>query len=480
MKQTDWKIIYNKYSGISKRAINLLSREVGRFILREEMVYSIYVLPCEKEGAEVSHSAFFVSLYGESDSVRKFVAREEVPEDGFAVKVVKNPENEEGRLVFLTAHTERELFYAVTSFLDDYLPTCYPYGGANLMPDKTFDYPLPETSYSKVSDHKKRSIFTWGHSINDFRAYIDNMARVRLNELIIWNDYIPINIDEIIEYAHSYGISVILGYSWGWREIGNKATEITEECIEALKEKVVETYRRDYAPVGCDGIYFQSFTERNEERVGGKLISELVTEMVNDIASKLWRITPQLRLIFGLHATSVRNHLKEIALVDPKIEILWEDCGSFPFNYASYLSDESKYEKTLEYVDEILELRGGRGVGFAFKSVMMLDWTKKVGQPGPYVMGENSRDIADHDLRLRRGSWRCYASDWMRYGEYARRTVEFINENQLGDTTLCIAGTFDGGIYLPFALYADMFLGISEPYADILDRVAKRPYVKMD
>ena len=57
---------------------------------------------------------------------------------------------------------------------------------------------------------------------------------------------------------------------------------------------------------------------------------------------------------------------------------------------------------------------------------------------------------------------------------------EFINENQLGDTTLCIAGTFDGGIYLPFALYADMFLGISEPYADILDRVAKRPYVKMD
>ena len=108
------------------------------------------------------------------------------------------------------------------------MPSRAPNDSANHMIGETFDYPLYEYTYSEVSDHKIRSIFTWGHSINNFREYIDNMARVRLNEVIIWNDYVPINIDEIVEYAHSYGISVVLGYSWGWREIGNKAMEITD------------------------------------------------------------------------------------------------------------------------------------------------------------------------------------------------------------------------------------------------------------
>ena len=60
MKQTDWKIIYNNYSGMSKKAINLLSKEAGRFLIRDEMEYSIYILPCEKEGCEVSKNAFSV------------------------------------------------------------------------------------------------------------------------------------------------------------------------------------------------------------------------------------------------------------------------------------------------------------------------------------------------------------------------------------------------------------------------------------
>lgn len=480
MKQTDWKIIYSNYSGITKKAINLLSKEAGKFLIREEMVYSIYVLSCEKEGCEVSKSAFFIGLYDECPTIRKFVSEEEVPADGFAVKVVRNPDDEEGSFVFLTARCERELFYAVVSFLDDYIPEHAPSGGANVMVDLMFDSPLPECSYSQVADHKTRSVFTWGHSINDYRAYIDNMARLRLNEVIIWNDYIPINIEDIIEYAHSYGIRVVLGYSWGWREIGNKAAEITEETIENLKELVIRTYREKYAPVKCDGIYFQAFTERQEERVGGKLISTLVTDMVNDIAEELWKTTPDLRLIFGLHATSVKNRLEEIARVNPKIEILWEDCGAFPFNYVSYVKDEQKYEDTIPFVKEILALRGGKGVGFAFKSIMMLDWSKKVGQSGPYVMGENSVEIADHDRRLRAKSWRFYASDWMRYGKYATRMMKVVKDNQLSDTTMCIAGTFDGGIYLPFALYAEMFFKTDEDYVQTLQRVARRSCIRVD
>ena len=480
MKQTDWKIIYNNYKGISKKAVNLLSKEAGRFLIRDEMEYSIYILPCEKEGCEVSKNAFFISLYNESPMIQKYVKREEVPEGGFAVKIIKNPNDEEGFYVFLTAWDEKELFYSVVSFLDDYMPRHAPNDSANYMIGETFDYPLYEYTYSEVPDHKIRSIFTWGHSINNFREYIDNMARVKLNEVIIWNDYVPINIDEIVEYAHSYGISVVLGYSWGWREIGNKVMEITDETIENLKKLVIDTYRDVYAPLKCDGIYFQSFTERKEDRVGDKLISELVSEMVNDIAAELWKITPNLRLIFGLHATSVRKHLPAIAKVDPKIEILWEDCGQFPFDYSSRVKSEEEYEKTLEFVKEILELRGGKGVGFAFKGVMMLDWTKKVGQHGPYVMGENAPYIADHDRRLRALGWKVISANWVSNGPAAHRMMQWIKENELSDTTLCTAGTFDGGIYLPFALSAEMFRNCNAPYDQILNRVARRWCIRVD
>ena len=481
MKQNDWKIIYSgNYEGITKRAINLLSKEAGRLLIREEMVYSIYVLPCEREGCEVSKCAFFIGLYDESDTIRRYIAPDELPEGGFAIKVVRNPDDEDGRFVFLTARSELELFYSVVSFLDDYVNMHAPYGGANIMPDLIFNSPISEGFYSEVPDHKIRSIFTWGHSINSYRDYIDNMARVKLNEVIIWNDYIPLNIEEIIDYAHSYGIRVVLGYSWGWREIGNKATEITEETINNLKNLIVRTYREQYAPVKCDGIYFQSFTERNEERVGGRLISEMVTEMVNDVAQQLWQITPDLRLIFGLHASSVKNRLAEISKVDPRIEILWEDCGSFPFNYSSLAPTEQAFEETLDFVKQILNIRGGRGVGFAFKSIMMLDWTKVVRQTGPYVMGENAPEIADHDRRLRAKSWRRYAANWMTNGTYAHKMMEFIRENQLTDTAMCIAGTFDGGIYLPFAIYAQMFRKNAPTYAPVLNSVAKRPCIRVD
>ncbi|MBO5755911.1 MAG: hypothetical protein J6R89_07655 [Clostridia bacterium] len=480
MKQTDWKIIYSSYRGVAKRAIQLLSREVGRYVIREQGVYRIHVLPCEQEGVEVSKNAFLIGCYGESELIRSHVAADEVPEGGFLVKVIANPADEEGRLVVLTAKEEKGLLYAVISFLDDYLPDHAPFHGSNRMPELGFDKPLPVYSFSEVPAYKKRSVFTWGHSINDYRAYIDNMARVRLNELILWNDYVPVNIDEIIDYAHSYGITVVLGYSWGWNEMRGAGTALDQEYLNRVKERAVKEYRETYAPLGCDGIYFQSFTERTDDSINGKEIAAAVTDMVNEIAEEMWKITPDLRLLFGLHATSVKNRLSEIARVNPKIDIMWEDCGTFPYNYYTTVKSEEEFEETLAFTKEMLHLRGGVGVGLVFKGVMMLDWNKFVHQTGPYVMGNNHPDVSDHDRHVRAGGWRIYAADWMKNGAYARRMMAFIEENKLGEVHMCTAGTFDGGIYLPFALCAELFYRADQDYTDTLHHVARRSYIRVD
>ena len=75
MKQTDWKIIYSSYRGVAKRAIKLLSREVGRYVIREQGVYRIHVLPCEQEGVEVSKNAFFCRFLSFYDSLLKNCAK---------------------------------------------------------------------------------------------------------------------------------------------------------------------------------------------------------------------------------------------------------------------------------------------------------------------------------------------------------------------------------------------------------------------
>ena len=477
MKQTEWKIIYTKYEGVLKQAIKLLSKEAGRYIIRHDGVYTIYVLPCEREGASVSKNAFLIGCYADSPKIQSLVDEGEITPGSSLVKVVKNPDDEDGRLVILTGHTELDVFYAVVDFLDDYIPENAPLHGSNRMPELIFDSPLPEYSKITIPENEKRSIFTWGHSFNNYREYIDNMARMKLNEVVIWNDFVPLNIDEIIDYAHSYGIKVILGYSWGWKEIGGKAKEITDDIIERTKKLIIKEYIENYKDTGCDGIYFQSFTERKEEVVAGRSVSALVTDMVNDVADELWKITPDLRLAFGLHATSVRSRLDDIARVDPRVEIWWEDCGEFPYSYNSFVESEEGYKETLEFTKKLLELRGGVGVCLVFKGVMMLDWTKFVFQPGVYVMGEGAAEIARHDRRIRRGGWSEFSADWIRWGDRAQEMLRFVKDNKLSSVETCIAGTFDGGMYLPLALMAEMFVCCDGNYSEILKRVSRRSRV---
>lgn len=482
MKQTAWKIIYHSYEGLEKKAVDFLSKEAGRYLIREHDLYRLYVLPCIAEGASIAkieQSAFIVGLWQESATVRSYVKEQEIKPNGYLVKVIKNPENESGRIVVITAKCDRELFYGAVSFIDDYLPECAPAHGRVRLRQFTFDEAMREWSYSETADHATRSVFTWGHPISDYRTYIDNMARLKLNQLIVWNDHMPINVQEWIDYAHSYGIEILFGYAWGWIDGCGKVTDISDARLKELKEQIIAHYEENYAKVNADGIYFQSFTERSDEYIGGRLIAEAVTTLVNDTASELFEKYPDLKLQFGLHAISVKNHLEEIAKVDPRIEILWEDCGAFPYDYSPEVTDEQKFEQTLAFTEKILTLRGNAPVGLLFKGMMVQDWTAFVSQRGPFVMGNNARSIELRDRQMRDGAWRIFSAEWMQYGHYAMRMLQFIKEHALGEVNCCMVGLFDGAVYFPEAVLAQMLRDVGNNYGETMKRVARRDYVEL-
>ena len=95
-------------------------------------------------------------------------------------------------------------------------------------------------------------------------------------------------------------------------------------------------------------------------------------------------------------------------------------------------------------------------------------------------MGENSKKTAKHDRRLRASAWLEYSADWIRNGNRAAQMLRFIKNNRLGEVNMCLAGTFDGGIYLPMALCAEMYRTCDGEYKDMLSRVARRPSITTD
>ena len=113
---------------------------------------------------------------------------------------------------------------------------------------------------------------------------------------------------------------------------------------------------------------------------------------------------------------------------------------------------------------------------------MMLDWQKEnfAWQRGPFVMGENHAEIAAHDKFIRAKSWRMFSADWLHNGDKAAQMLGYIKQNKLCDVNMCLAGTFDGGIYLPVALCAEMFRSFDGAYSDVLKRVARRSCITVD
>jgi len=327
---------------------------------------------------------------------------------------------------------------------------------------------VPFFAVSERSKIVNRGIWTWGYVIYDYKRFIDNMARMRMNMLTIWNDEPPVNSREVIAHAHSRGIKIIMGFEWGW---GRKELDLCKkEDREKIRREVVERYERSYAGLEIDGIYFQTLTEHSDKVKGSVSVAAAATELVNETAGELLSKHPGLLIQFGLHATSIGDRFGELAGLDPRVAIVWEDAGDIPFcyNLASGGDGKRKYgtpeawvdspAKTLEYSRKIAAVRGGKDE-FAIvpKGWVCLDWTHEFENHESFILGERSGWAVRERLEVRRRHWELVNAMWLKEYKTAIHYYREILKSHKGPLTvtgLVEDGMFESEIPSSVALFA--------------------------
>ena len=251
--------------------------------------------------------------------------------EGYSVRTAPDPENPAHTLTVLQGADPAGVLYAVCDYERYAIRDREVYEGyiysSHYRP--FIDPPLPfsRRTFPKI---EYRGLWTWGHVVYDYKGYIDHLTDNRFNTLILWNDFAPVNAAEIVAYAHAHAVKVIWGFSWCW---GEPVDPQNKDELEKWTRRVLDTYEREYQPTGADGIYFQAFTETHDTEIGGESIASLAARWVDSISRTVYARHPDLWIQFGLHATSIREAATEMAKLDPRMSIVWEDAGGFPFAY---------------------------------------------------------------------------------------------------------------------------------------------------
>lgn len=476
-----WILVVENYEGIEKNAINMLYG-----VLSSKLGYVLPIKFADKVTEKELENSNIIVVGKNTGILKKCIEQNKITlptqKEGYSLYVGKSVYGIGNQMIMIAGADSAGVLYGCMDFCNQYLGDVV-YKGKDLWTDPTYDNifknelnPFKKTTAPAI---KRRAIWTWGHMIYDYRKFFTNMAKLRLNEVIIWNDVAPLNAKDVVDYAHSLNIKVIWGYAWGWdTSCNNVLKSYDKDTLAKIKHRVLETYENEYAKAGGDGIYFQSFTESEDFSVDGKCIAELVTELVNETAGELLSRHPNLHLQFGLHATSVRNRLEYIKNVDKRIYIVWEDCGSFPYDY--FADNVQNFDETLALTEKILELRGdAEKWGAVFKGMLKLDWLKFEHFYSPYILGEcTDKYIKERQINRNR-IWKIQQAEWIKNAEYLRRTVESIKNSGKDVVVQALVedGMFENEIMFPVALYAEMLWNPEEPSADAITRVSKYPCV---
>ncbi len=485
-----WVIVYERYEGLEAKAIDRLC---GALYAQTGYVIPAFAAESLDETLLAGNHALFVGKASHR-YLSRFLADGvlDVPEgeQGYSMRVCDSIFAQEYDMVMICGVDDAGVLYGAVDFYNLYMGTeVLHHGLAERTQNKYYEYPfvkrIPPYARKSHPAIQRRGIWTWGHCIYDYKKFFENMVLCKLNQVVIWNDYAPLNARAVVDYAHSLGIALHWGFSWGWDtrfqnfEQGESIDD--DALIDRWATRVYEQYTREYAPTGADGIYFQSFTELAKDTLGGVRISTAVVKWVNRISAHLFETYPTLDIQFGLHASSVRDHLEDIAEVDERVHIIWEDCGAFPYNYSPEAVDG--FQHTVDFNERICTLRGEKErFGAILKGMTKLDWSSFEHQSGPYVMGECPQRYLPERAEFKRKVWQNLQSYWIENAEFASVMIREIARVTGGATNVQMLvedGCFEEGIYFPVALCSEMLWGSKQSVSARIGRVLRAPMTKL-
>ena len=464
---TRWSLLYGSYEGVEKFAID----EAQRYF-QSCLPYVMRVECAGKNGAATPEKlAGHLLIVGTKENNplaaqlidKGLIERPRGPE-GYTLKCMESPWNPSSRIVAVVGSDAAGVLYGVERLVLTILPDLV----APPNPAKVREH-IDNLPFFAVSEQPKianRGIWTWGYVIYDYRRFIDNMARLRMNMLTIWNDELPVNIRDVVAHAHSRGVKVILGFEWGW---GKEELDLSNKNDRRkIRDDVIGRYESDYAGLGIDGIYFQTLTEHSDKVKGTLSMAALAKDLVNETAGELLSKYPGLLIQFGLHATSIGDRYEDLSGLDSRVTIVWEDAGDIPFSYnlastknVSYKKPETwvdSSEKTLEYSKRIAGLRGGKDeFAIVAKGWTCLDWDAEFENHESFILGERDAFFIRQRLDVKRRHWDKVNALWLTHYKTAIAYYREMIKCHQGQLTVCALvedGLFEAEIQPSVAIFA--------------------------
>ena len=472
MRGGTWKVVYSSAEGPQGRALETLTERLGPYFLREGHLATAMVLPLEKDGGEPvkgKRDVIVVGIPSENAALRRHLGEADggVPKGGYRIRTF----HEKGRnVVLLAGDTPEAVLWATFDFLDVVAPTLERalsnpagrYAGTFFRAKE-----VPGHDCVRAPETPIRSIFSWGHVVDDCRTTFREMARARLNRAIMWNDRQVVNARDVVECAHSWGVKVFWGFSWGWTLSGNDAEGLD---FGKLADDIVAEWRRVWKPMGGDGIYFQSFTETSKKNIGGRSIPEAVTELVNAVSARIRAESPGTEIVFGLHSNSMRRDgaAEAIAKVDPSLEILWENCGGFPF----WEANGEELGPDAKFCDKILALTPS--VGLAWKAQLRIDWGNYVSPAGPFMLGCAGAKVLKRDQAVTEPRQAAYDEDWILNGAKAHEFVRHVRAGAHPPKEFNAVAEYNPPYGFSTHCQAELFWSSRDPWDEIARRARMR------
>ena len=469
-----WKVVYSSSVGPQGRALEVLTERLGTYLLREGYLATAMVLPLEKDGGETvtgKRDIIVVGIPSENATLRSRLSGErtsaEVPRGGYLIKTM----HEKGRnIVLLAGDTPEAVLWAAFDLLDVVAPMLEskissPHGRYAGMFFRTRK--IPECTVVRRPQTPVRSVFSWGHVVDDYRTTFREMARARFNRAILWNDRPVVNARDVVACAHSWGVKVFWGFSWGWTLSGTDTENID---FGKLADNIVDEWRRVWRPMGGDGIYFQSFTETSKATIAGRSIPEAVTELVNAVATRIRVESPGTEIVFGLHSNSMRRDgaAEAIAKIDSSIAILWENCGGFPF----WETDGRVDPPDVKFCDQILALNPS--VGLAWKAQLRMDWANYVPPAGPFMLGCAGARLLGRDRAVTEPRLAAFDEDWILNGKLAYDMVRHVRAGKHPPKEFNAVAEYNPPYSFATHCQAELFWSSDDTWEDIAKRARMR------